>query len=57
MKKLPLIILLFAAACSSKEDTAAKSASPDTVTVSMNGISDLKIGMTLQNVEKLLNRK
>jgi hypothetical protein len=57
MKKLPLIILLFAAACSSKKDTAAKSASPDAVTVSMNGISDLKIGMTLQNVEKLLKRK
>ncbi|HEY4151129.1 MAG TPA: hypothetical protein VGM41_19460 [Chitinophagaceae bacterium] len=77
MKKLPLIILLFAAAaCASKNgNTAAtNTAPPDAVThtapvdsatniiytdsliVSGDGISDLKIGMNLQSVEKLLKR-
>jgi hypothetical protein len=73
MKKLPFVILLLAvAACSSKKhstsaaaaDTVAIAATAsipaadnDSVTVSAEGIGDFKIGMNIQSVEKLLNRK
>jgi len=62
MKKLPLIILLFAAAaCSSPNDTPGVSVSPkaktDSIAVSTKGIGDLKIGMKKETVEKLLKHK
>lgn len=55
MKKLSLLLLLFAAACSSKKTSS--SADPNAVVVSMNGMGDLKVGMNIQSVEKLLKRK
>lgn len=55
MKKLSLFFLLFAAACSSKK--MSPSSDPNAVIVSMDGIGDLKIGMNIQSVEKLLKHK
>jgi len=58
MKKLPVIVLLFTlAACSSKNTDTGSNTNPNAITVSMNGIGDLKIGMKKESVEKLLKRK
>ena len=56
MKKLPVFILLLAAAaCSSK--TSHTNTPDNSITVSMKGISDLKIGMQKESAEKLLKHK
>ena len=59
MKKLPVVILLFALiACNSKNDkSTTNKTSADSVTVSMKGIGDLKIGMEREKLEKLLGHK
>jgi len=56
MKKLPVFILLLAAAaCSSK--TSHTNTTDNSITVSLKGIGDLKIGMKRESVEKLLKHK
>ena len=62
MKKIPLLIFLFAAACSSKNTSTATAITPapavtDTVAVSMEGMGDVKVDMTMEDLEKLLKRK